>query len=137
MRPQTRFLSRMFGMYCLVMGFFVMTHREAMLRMVLALIADKPLMFVMAMLLVFAGLAMVLEHNIWKGGALPVVVTVLSWWTLGKGVLVLYIGPEKLFTFFFDPDRYARIMPFDAVFILLLGAYLTYKGFEAPQMKHA
>lgn len=127
----------MFGVYSLVMGFFMMTHRETMRATVMAIIADKPLMFLMAILLVFGGLAMVLEHNIWKGGVLPVVVTVLSWWTLIKGVLLLFVAPETLFGFFYEPGRYARIMPLEAVFVLVLGAYLTYKGFEAPQVKHA
>lgn len=137
MRPQTIFLSRMFGVYCLVMGFFMLTHREAMRATVLALMADKPLVLVLGILTVFGGLAMVLEHNIWRGGVLPVIVTVLSWLTLMKGVLMLYVAPEKLFGFFYEPGRYARIMPLDAAFILVLGAYLTYKGFEAPQVKHA
>jgi hypothetical protein len=37
-----------------------------------------------------AGLAMVLAHNIWSGGALVVVVTVVGWITLIKSLLFLF-----------------------------------------------
>ena len=137
MRPQTQFLSRMFGVYCLVMGLFMLTHREAMRVTVLALMEDKPLMLLAAVFTVLGGLAMVLEHNIWRGGALPVIVTLLSWWRLIKGVLMLYIEPMKMFGFFYDPARYGRVVYFDAAFVLVLGVYLTMKGFELPHVKHA
>ena len=39
---------------------------------------------------------MVLGHNVWSGGALPVVVTLVGWLILAKGLLPLYLPPETL-----------------------------------------
>jgi hypothetical protein len=39
---------------------------------------------------------MVLGHNIWSGGALVVVVTVVGWITLVKSLLFLFLPPELM-----------------------------------------
>jgi hypothetical protein len=38
------------------------------------------------------GVAMVVGHNVWSGGALPLVVTPVGWLILAKGLLLLVIG---------------------------------------------
>jgi hypothetical protein len=35
-----------------------------------------------------------LGHNVWSGGALPVVVTLVGWVALIKGLLLLFLSPE-------------------------------------------
>jgi hypothetical protein len=39
---------------------------------------------------------MILGHNAWSGGRLPVVVTVAGWLILAKGLLLLFVTPEAL-----------------------------------------
>lgn len=46
--------------------------------MVQTAIADKSLMFTYAIISLALGLAMILGHNVWSGGALPVVVTLVG-----------------------------------------------------------
>ena len=45
------------------------------------------------MLTLVAGLAIVLAHNVWRGGAMAVVVTVLGWLLLLKGAALVVIPP--------------------------------------------
>jgi hypothetical protein len=40
-----------------------------------AFVRNPPLLLIFSMVWLIAGLAMVLGHNIWSGGALPVIVT--------------------------------------------------------------
>jgi hypothetical protein len=132
MSMRTIFLSRMFGIYCLLMGIFMMTHRQRMWETVSLLVQDKPLMLVLGILTIFGGMALVLVHNIWSG-ALQVIITLLCWLTLIKGVLILYLPPEMLADFYLRRIHFGRIILLDAAFILILGAYLTLKGFEAER----
>ena len=44
----------------------------------------------------FGGLAIVLLHNYWSGGALTVIITLLGWLTLIKAVLLLVLPSTKL-----------------------------------------
>ena len=50
------------------------------------------------------GLAMVVGHNVWSGGALPVVVTLVGWWTAIKS-LALLILPQQTMTKVFETAR--------------------------------
>ena len=40
-----------------------------------------------------AGLAIVLSHNRWRGGPLPIMVTLFGWASLIKGSLLLLLSP--------------------------------------------
>jgi len=41
-----------------------------------------------------AGLALVLAHNVWSGGALPILVTIVGWISLLKGLMILILPPQ-------------------------------------------
>jgi hypothetical protein len=43
-----------------------------------------------------AGLAIVIGHNRWSGGVLPIVVTVLGWLTLIKGFAIVAAPPPAM-----------------------------------------
>lgn len=96
------------------------------------LIHDRPLLLVLGMITLVAGLALVLAHNIWSGGALPVVVTLIGWITLIRGIVLLLVPPEALAMFVQKIDI-ERNFYVPAVITLVLGFYLTYKGFRPPR----
>ena len=78
-----------------------------------------------------ARLAMVLAHNIWSGGALPVVVTLLGWLTLVKGFMFLLLfsgGAEGLYM---GTLHYSQLFYLYMAICLVLGIYLTYAGFAS------
>ena len=58
-----------------------------------ALVADAPLVLIAGVFTLFGGLAIVLLHNYWSGGALTVIITLLGWLTLIKAVLLLVFRP--------------------------------------------
>jgi hypothetical protein len=89
----------------------MVTHKQAMIQMVTALVHDPPVLFLAGLMTVVAGLAMILGHNVWSGGALPVVVTLIGWSTLIKGLVLLFVSPEAAPAFLLGRLHYEQ--PFD------------------------
>ena len=84
MSSRTIFLSRLIGLYCIVIALSMMTRRQATVETVTALLQNPSMMLIVGIITLAAGLAVVLAHNIWSGGALVVVVTLVGWITLIK-----------------------------------------------------
>jgi len=95
-----------------------------------AIIQDRPLLFICGLIGVAAGLAIVLAHNVWSGGPLPILVTLFGWASLIKGMLLLVLSPEAESSVFLVGLGYEQHPTVFAAFLLLLGAYMTYLGFN-------
>jgi hypothetical protein len=131
MSPRTLFLSRLIGLYCILVALSMITRRQATLESITALLHDPAMMFVLGAITLAAGLAMVLAHNIWSGGALVVVVTVVGWITLIKSLLFLFLSPEMEAGFFLGQLHYQELFYVYGAVSLVLGVYLTYCGFRS------
>jgi hypothetical protein len=107
----------------------MVAHRQATVEAMTALLHNPSLVFVVSVMAVAAGLAMVLGHNIWSGGGLPVTVTVIGWLSLIKGVLLLFLSPEAASGAFLAGLHYEQLFVLYAAITLALGIYLTYAGF--------
>jgi len=129
--PQpTRFLSRLLGLYCLIISCAMLARRAFTFAAVAALLHDPPLLYVLGILLLFAGLAMVLVHNRWRGGPAAVIVTVIGWLTLLKGVVFVGISPLPAQDLYLLELRFEQRYYLYAVVTLALGGYLAYEGFR-------
>jgi len=135
MSPRTTFLSRLIGLYCILVSLSMVTHKQATVEMVTALTHNPPVLFVVGMIAVAAGLAMILGHNVWSGGAGPVIVTLIGWLTLIKGLLFLFLSPEAASGFFLRGLHYEQLFYLYAAISLLLGTYLTYGGAGQQRVK--
>jgi len=128
MSLRTAFLSKLIGIYCIVVSLTLSAHKQAMVEMAIALIHDPPLLFVTGLIALTAGLAIVLCHNVWSGGAAPVLVTLIGWAALVKGALILLLSPAEEADVFLSALYYARFFYLYNAFSVLLGIYLTYAG---------
>jgi hypothetical protein len=133
MAKGTLFLCRLFGLYCLVIGLLMMADPRGTVQTITSLIHDGPLVFVLGVILLFAGLAMTLGHNIWSGGPAPVIVTVIGWLTLVKGLTFLVLAPAQLSDFYLLQLQFGRLYYLYALVTLVLGTYLTYLGFRGSR----
>jgi vacuolar-type H+-ATPase subunit I/STV1 len=131
MSPRTLFLSRLIGLYCILAALSMMTRRQATVETVTALLQNPSMMLILGAITLAAGLAMVLLHNIWSGGALAVVVTLVGWITLVKGLLFLFLPHEMEAGFFLGQLHYQQLFYLYGVISLVLGVYLTYSGFAS------
>ena len=129
MSPRTVFLSRLVGLYCILIALSMMTRRQATVETVTALLQSPSMMLILGIITLTAGLAMVLAHNIWSGSALAVVVTLVGWITLIKSLFFLFLPPEMEARLFLGQLRYEQLFYLYGAISLVLGVYLTYSGF--------
>jgi len=130
MQPRTIYLSRLIGLYCILIPPSLAIHRQATVDSAAGLYHNPSLMLIVGIFTAIAGLAMILAHNLWSGGAAPVVVTVVGWLTFIKGMSFLLLPSgactEMMLSWFRDPTLfYACLTP-----SFLIGVYLTYAGFR-------
>ena len=131
MSLRTMFLSRLVGLYCLVCVLAIIVHRQACLNVMSTLQNQPATALWMAMLTLLAGLAMVVGHNFWSGGVPVVIVTLVGWITLIKGVALLFL-PTDLAAGFYQELVQCKPLYYACLAIpLALGAYLTYEGFRS------
>ncbi len=130
MSPRTIYLGRLIGLYCLLIGLTMAMRKQAMVEMVTALIRNAPAAWLAGLLAMTAGLAIVLGHNVWSGGALPVIVTLVGWVALLKGLLFLLLPPEAEAGVFLQAFYYERFFYMYTAISLLLGTYLTYRAWR-------
>jgi hypothetical protein len=130
MSTRTTFLAKLIGIYCILIGLAMAVHEQATLHAVIELVQNAALLYVFGLIVVAAGLAIILSHNIWSGGALPVIVTIIGWLTLVKGLLFLFLPPPAAVGIVLWGPAYEKFFYGDVVLALVLGIYLTYMGFR-------
>jgi vacuolar-type H+-ATPase subunit I/STV1 len=132
MYTRTMFLSRLIGLYCIVAALAMFLRGPAIVDTVILLLRDAPLVFVVGIATLAAGLAIVLAHNVWSGGAAAIIVTVIGWLTVIKGVLFLALTPDGETAFFLQGLRFQQFFHIYAAIWLVFGAYLAWCGFRKP-----
>jgi hypothetical protein len=124
----TVFLARFIGLFTVLLVVALLVRGSGTVE---AAVADRPVMLIYAIISLAAGLAMILGHNVWSGGALPVVVTLVGWLILAKGLLLLIVTPDAL-NQLFDHMHYGEHYYHYLAPSLVIGLYLTWAGFTAP-----
>jgi len=127
---RTVYLGRLLGLYCLIIAVVMMSHQQTTVDTMAALVRDAPLLFVASLGGMVAGLAIILAHNVWTGGALPVIVTLVGWAALIKGLVFMLLPPETSVAYF-GALQYARFFYLYMSLTLVIGLYLTYASFRA------
>jgi hypothetical protein len=130
MTERTIFLSKLIGVYCIIVGVTMALNKTATVQMVTALVNDAPLLYVFGLTVTAAGLAIVIAHNRWSSLA-AVLVSIVGWGALIKGLLFLFLPPSAAGGITVWGVPYERFYYGDVVLALVLGCYLAYRGFTA------
>src|ERR1700730_19269472 len=131
MSRRALFLSRLCGLYAILVALSMFSRGQASAETVAALLQNPSMVFVLGIVMLAAGLAMVLAHNIWSGGALVVVVTLVGWMALVKSLFFLFLPPEMEAGLFLRQIHYQQLFYVYSAISLVLGVYLTYGGFRS------
>ena len=131
MSTRTAFLSRLIGVYCMVIALAMGATAQVTVQTVMAAVHDAPVAFLFGMTLTAVGLAMVLSHNVWSGGAVPVIVTIIGWLTLAKGLAFLLLPPPVAVGVILWGQAYQQYFYVDMALVFVLGAYLAFWGFRS------
>ena len=130
MSATTVFLGRLLGLYLVAISLGMLANRRRTLDTLDEMARSGPWMLFSGMVATAAGLAVVLGHQVWSGGALPVVVTLMGWAALLKGVTLLLVPAERM------ADAYKGI-GFERFFhawmvaVFAIGLWVTVMAFNA------
>ena len=130
MSPLTIFLAKLLGLYCIILALAMMARKASTVATITALFGNPPLLLLVEVLGLAGGLAMIIGHNVWSGGALPIVVTLVGWLMAIRGGSLLALSPNATLREF-SLWQYARFFYFYMAGTLVLGVYLTLAGFSA------
>jgi hypothetical protein len=129
MQPRTLFLARLAGLFSLLVSLAMLVQAGTIGLAINALAHDRAALLVLGMMGLLGGLAMVLAHNVWSGGPLPVIVTLIGWWLLIRNMLLLFL-PAQAIVALVDAFQVERFSYLYALIGLGIGLYLTYAGFS-------
>jgi hypothetical protein len=131
MSQLTVFLARLIGLFTILVVVLLLMRGSTIIG---ATVADAPVMLAYAIISLAIGIAMILGHNVWSGGALPMVVTIVGWLILAKGLLLLSLEPAALLGLFegmhFGDHYYLFLAP-----AFVIGGYLTWAGFTTSMSR--
>ena len=129
MSATTVFLGRLLGLYLVAISLGMLANRRRTLDTLDEAARSAPWTLFSGMVATAAGLAVVLGHQVWSGGALPIVVTLMGWAALLKGVTLLLVPAERM------ADAY-KGMGFERFFhawtvaVLAIGLWVTVIAFN-------
>lgn len=129
MSSRTIFLGRLIGLSLLLISLAMLMQGQMLAGTLADFVHNEPLSFFAGMTGVVGGLALILGHNIWAGGALPVIVTIIGWVTLLKSLLIMAF-PAAIARLF-EQMQLGDYTYLSAIVPLIVGGYLTYAGFTA------
>jgi hypothetical protein len=131
MSARTAFLGKLIGLYLILLSLAMAAHKQATIASLDALVHNPPLLFVIGVIAVAAGLAMVLGHNVWSGGVLPLFVTLTGWLMLIKGSMLLFLSPQAVYGALLAGIHFNQLFNLYIVVVLLFGICLTYGGLRS------
>lgn len=125
--PLTLYLAKLLGSIMLVLALWMAARKPQVLAIMRGLAADPVSIFWIGVLRVSMGLALMIGHDVWSGGLLPILITLIGWTTFLRGALMLFAA-EKV------PAIY-EAMGFEKHYgayvggSFLLGLYLSIAGY--------
>jgi hypothetical protein len=128
MSPLTLFLAKLLGAVLLTMAAAMAARGPAMAQTAKRMMSDPALVMIGGAMRVGLGLAIMIGHDIWTGGALPVAVTLFGWALYFSGLLLLFASPERLIAMV-EGMKLERNPLVYALVIGLVGLYFLGAGF--------
>jgi hypothetical protein len=129
----TIYLSRLIGIVALIIGIAMLADKQMVVLALGQLGVDRTPLLLLGFIRVAFGAAIVLIHNVWTRGFWPLVVTLTGWAILVRGVMVLFVPPDVMAAIL-DTVHVVDFYYVYAAIPLLLGGYLSLRGFSAPSL---
>jgi asparagine N-glycosylation enzyme membrane subunit Stt3 len=126
----TIFLGRLLGLFFVLFAIAMLVNRRSTSQAAFDFTHDPPALMLAGILALVAGLAIVLSHNRWSGGALTVVVTILGWIFVVRGTLILAL-PRELLIRIYEKMNFNGYFYLYAVIPLAIGIYLLIASFTS------
>jgi len=122
------FLARLIGPVMALVGISLLMNEMAFRKMAMEFLRSPALIFFSGMILMSAGLAVVLSHNVWVLNW-PLIITLLGWIAVVSGALRVF-APDRALKIGKKAIASKEIITVAAAFWLVIGAVLCYFGFR-------
>jgi hypothetical protein len=122
------FLARLIGPVMALVGISLLMNETAFRKMAMEFLRSPALIFFSGMILMPAGLAVVLNHNVWVLNW-PLIITLLGWIAVISGALRVF-APDRALKIGKKAIASKEITTTAAAFWLVIGAVLCYFGFR-------
>ncbi len=122
----TYFLAQVIGYYFIAVALVLLFRKDMFIGAVQEVYKSRSFTLVGGLTALLLGLLMVLSHNYWNAGHLALVVTVIGWLALIKG-LVLLFAPQAL-SRAVHMWRIAQLSYLYVIIFLIIGIYLVHGG---------
>jgi hypothetical protein len=122
------FLARLIGPVMTLVGISLLMNEAAFRKMAMEFLRSPALVFFSGMMLMPAGLAVVLSHNVWVLNW-PLLITLLGWIAVISGALRVF-APDRALKIGKKAIASKEIMTAAAAVWLVIGAVLCYFGFR-------
>jgi hypothetical protein len=96
MDPLTLYLAKLIGAVCVVMAFAMVSRGPLFVETAKSMVADNRFIMIGGAIRVVSGLAIMIGHDVWTGGSLPVAVTLFGWLLFFSGVFLLFASPQSV-----------------------------------------
>lgn len=137
MSARTTYLSKLLGLILVVEALSMCFRKTAFIGMITQMSSDPSLLFVLGFFAVVAGLALVLSHNVWSGSPAAIIVTIIGWLILIRGIYLLFASGTDSVAKLLVALHFADLFYLYAAIVLVLGLYLSYAGFTSRDARQA
>ena len=130
MSATTIYLGKLLGLYIVAIAVGMLVNPRRTIEAIDEMARSRPCMLFSGMVATAVGLAVVLGHEVWRGGALPVLVSAMGWAALLKGLTLLLVQGERVAAVYKGAGFERWLGAWMAVG-LLFGAWMTWLAFMA------
>jgi hypothetical protein len=124
----TFFLAQFIGLMLLAVGASLLFQSKVFMKVLTDITENRSTLFMVGMVLYLGGIAIVLTHNIWSAGPLTVVITLIGWVLILRGVASMFLPGQSMTRMIrvFKVEEFSWLY---GLLVLVVAAYLIYSGF--------
>ena len=130
MSATTIYLGKLLGLYMVAIAVGMLVNHRRTMAAIDEMARSGPWMLFSGMVATAVGLAMVLGRQVWTGGVLPILVTLMGWAALLKGLTLLLVPGERVAAAYRGAG-FERFFSVWMVAVLALGLWMTWLAFGA------
>jgi hypothetical protein len=126
----TIYFAQLAGLYFIILGVILVLRKRTIIDLMPKMVDNQPFVFLVGMIRIIIGLATLIGNGPWGVQTLGIVVALIGWVTLIRGIGTLLVTPEqqrRLIDYWRrDATYYVAV-----AIVLVLGIYLVGAGFTS------
>jgi len=120
------FLAQFLGSLFIIVAASMLIQRQKMLEIMESFISSHASLFIIEVLSIAAGLALVINHNVWTGSTAEIIITLLGWIFIIRGIVGMFLSYLTMHTIFRSFRKSEAGYYAASLLVLLLGLYLAF-----------